>query len=66
MIPLNFRAAGLVLYGPAWQFRMADALGVSPRTINRWAKGERPIPDGIEAEIRSKLVPAQIEALKAL
>ncbi len=66
MTPEAFRSAGLTIWGSSWQFAMADALGVSTRTINRWAKGEREIPPGILEEIRTAVVPERIKALRGI
>lgn len=33
--------AGKLLYGSGWQEPMARALGVNPRTVQRWAVGAR-------------------------
>ena len=66
MTPETLHSIGRTLYGSAWQFSLADALGVSPRTINRWQKGERPIPDGILEEIRTYVVPERVKALQAI
>ncbi len=66
MTPEAFRSAGLTIWGSSWQFAMADALGVSTRTINRWAKGERAIPEGILGEIQERVVPERIAALRGI
>lgn len=66
MTPETLRTIGQTLYGSAWQFSLADALGVSTRTINRWQKGERAIPDGILEEIRSCVVPERIRDLQQI
>ena len=51
--PQEFRALGLALYGGAhgWQSALARRLGVSDRTVRRWASGETPIPSRIQSEI---------------
>ena len=41
---------GEALYGPRWQSDLARDLGVSDRTVRRWAAG-MPIPDGVIAEL---------------
>jgi transcriptional regulator with XRE-family HTH domain len=46
--------AGRLLYGTRWQTALGRALGVSDRTVRRWASGEQHVP-----------VPAA-EAIKAL
>jgi hypothetical protein len=62
----EFCRYGEAIFGPCWHGRMAEALGYNPRTITRWANGQRAIPGDLEAEIRTQLVPAQIAALRAL
>ena len=47
----TLRAAGAVLYGPAWQSELARKLGVADRTVRYWVAGERPIPAGVWADI---------------
>lgn len=47
----TLRAAGAVLYGPAWQSELARQLGVADRTVRYWVAGERPIPAGVWADI---------------
>ena len=37
---------GEALWGSRWQSDMAEALGVSDRTVRRWVAGER-IPPGV-------------------
>lgn len=53
MTPETFSRVGRTLYGTAWQFALADALAISSRTIARWGKGERTIPDGIPSELKA-------------
>jgi hypothetical protein len=40
MTPVNLRVIGRLLYGIRWQTPMAQALGVHPRTIARWDRGD--------------------------
>lgn len=54
--PEQLRRVGEVLYGPEWQTPLARALGprcpdpranadgLAPRVVRRWASGERPVP----------------------
>jgi len=35
---------GIALWGNRWQTDMAEALGVSDRTVRRWAGGDEPRP----------------------
>lgn len=41
---------GRALYGRAWQRDLAEALGVSERTVRRWVAGH-PVPAGAWADI---------------
>lgn len=36
------REVGALLYGRHWQTDLAEALGVSVRTVRRWARGDAP------------------------
>lgn len=47
----EFRAVGLALFGRGWQTRMAERFHVAPRTVRKWASGERAIPERIEQAI---------------
>jgi len=47
----HLRAVGEALYGPNWQTPLSEALGVSDRTVRRWAAGDFAIPEGIWADI---------------
>jgi plasmid maintenance system antidote protein VapI len=47
--------AGRLLYGDWWHTRLAAALGVARKTVQRWASGEQPVPPGIWIEIRGLL-----------
>jgi hypothetical protein len=51
MTPATFRLVGQTLYGPSWRAVLADALGVSERTIRRWSNGEFPIPEHVAGEL---------------
>lgn len=37
---------GEAMWGPRWQSDLAEAVGVSDRTVRRWVAGER-IPPGV-------------------
>jgi hypothetical protein len=37
---------GLLLYGPRWQTDLARALGISDRTMRRWAASRAAVPPG--------------------
>lgn len=51
----TLRAAGAVLYGPAWQSELARQLGVAGRTVRYWIAGDRPIPPGVWVDIAQLL-----------
>lgn len=65
------RDAGEALYGPRWQSDLARDLGVSDRTMRRWAGGADDLPAGIAidlrrlCEARAALLDDVIERLKA-
>ncbi len=42
-----FERVGATLWGPLWVAPMAEALGVSERSVRYWRAGVRPIPDGV-------------------
>jgi DNA-binding transcriptional regulator YdaS (Cro superfamily) len=42
--PAGLELAGTALYGYRWQSSLARDLGVLPRTVRKWANGEKPIP----------------------
>ena len=46
----DLHTIGRALYGRAWQRDLAEAVGVSERTMRYWAAG-RPIPDGAWQDI---------------
>jgi hypothetical protein len=41
----TLRKAGFALYGEQWRSELARALGVTDRTIRRWAHDEYSIPN---------------------
>lgn len=45
-------AAGKALYGPRWQVPLSRDLGVSDRTMRRWAAGGD-IPDSVRGDLRA-------------
>lgn len=60
MTPTDLRQIGEALYGPEWQTPMARALGVSLRSVQRWAAGKPiPDPDRLRADLLA-LVPARL------
>jgi len=51
MTPDLLRAAGEALYGASWRAPLARDLCVSDRTIQRWIRGDHPIPDGLDLSL---------------
>lgn len=45
------KRAGEALFGNQWQTPLAEALGVSDRTMRRWAAGDTPVPRGVLNDI---------------
>jgi DNA-binding transcriptional regulator YdaS (Cro superfamily) len=53
MTPISLlKAAGEALYGPRWQSDLARDLGVSDRTMRRWAGGADDLPAGVATDLR--------------
>lgn len=42
---------GEALYGPRWQSSLARDLGVSDRTMRRWAAGTHDVPPGLYLDL---------------
>jgi hypothetical protein len=61
---LPIEIAGETLYGPAWQERLADALGVSPKTVWRWKTGAD-VPAGVWRDI-AKLCDGRAKEIRAM
>ena len=40
----GLETVGLALYGYRWQSSLARDLGVLPRTVRKWAAGDKPVP----------------------
>lgn len=51
MTPDQLAAVGSALFGPTWQTRLANAIGVNDRTLRRWASGENVIPVYVRTEL---------------
>lgn len=47
--------AGQLLYGDWWHTRLAHALGVARKTVQRWANGEQPVPAGVWGDLKALL-----------
>lgn len=45
MTPETLRLVGTALYGQGYTYPLAEALGIAPRSVQRWQNGGRPIPD---------------------
>lgn len=56
---------GEALYGSLWQTELSRALGVSDRTVRRWASGKTPVPRAVWDEIAS-VMDARSEMLQIL
>lgn len=61
----KLRTAGEALYGASWQSDLARALGVSVRTMQRWAASESAVPSGVWADI-AKLCRSRGKALQKI
>ncbi len=59
------RDCGHALYGHSWAHPLGEALGINPRTIQRWASGALEIPLGIVPGLAS-LVEQRISELQTL
>lgn len=64
MTPVELRAIGEAIYGERWQSALARALGFDSARIRAMLRGDRPISDGLAAEIEA--VAARHRAHEAL
>jgi hypothetical protein len=62
---VTLRKAGVALYGEQWRSELARALGVTDRTVRRWAQDEYSIPDDARQRV-IKLCRDRVEMLKAV
>lgn len=51
MTPAQLATHGRSLYGSGWKRPLAASLGVTERTIQRWASGSLPIPEGVTGDV---------------
>lgn len=51
MTPHQLENAGRKLYGDNWQTPLSAALGVTDRSMRRWASGSHPIPSNVAGEL---------------
>lgn len=66
MTPDLLAAAGVALFGPEWKRPLAAALGayfpegprdtLDPRAVQRWATGQKVIPDWVGAALHRLLI----------
>lgn len=57
--------AGEALYGPRWQTELARDLGVSDRTMRRWAADSSVVPAGLYVDLL-RLTQERAERLDSL
>lgn len=48
-------AIGQALYGTQWQSDLARALNIDSRRVRQWLNDERPLPDWLDAELKTLL-----------
>ena len=59
-------AAGFAAFGDRWQTDIANALGVSDRTIRNWVSGKYQIPSTVSADIVIILNRRKAEIIEAI
>jgi transcriptional regulator with XRE-family HTH domain len=52
MTPAKLRVIGRLLYGRRWQTPLAYAVGVHPRTVTRWERGDTAMPEDLPERLR--------------
>ncbi len=57
----RFREIGHAMYGTVWVRPISEALGVSVRSLQRWADGEAPIPEGIWDKVQLLALDCAVE-----
>lgn len=55
MTVAELREIGLKLFGYGWQTRIAEALGINPRTVRTWVAGADPVPGPASVALRLML-----------
>lgn len=55
MTPALLATAGEALFGPEWRRPLAAALDVDVRLVQRWAAGQRGIPDAVAPALLAML-----------
>jgi len=53
MTPVDLSRRGEALYGEHWKEPLADALGVTRRSLDRWIDGTRGVPPNLVKEIEA-------------
>ncbi|HTF44912.1 MAG TPA: hypothetical protein VK641_13470 [Terriglobales bacterium] len=66
MTPASLKRIGSCLYGPNWQTPLGAALGVTARTIRRWAVGHTGMPAMIGDELEKLAILRRREIEKML
>jgi hypothetical protein len=61
---LQLHEAAIRVYGGAWIARLAAHRGVQQRNVQRWASGEREVPDEVLADIQA--LAAQVDDADAV
>lgn len=61
--PENLARVCVAIWGLQWQYRLAAELGRNPRSVARWADGDRGIPPTIWPWLRSRLLAHSSEAI---
>lgn len=65
MTPDNLRVIGRLLYGRRWQTPLAYAVGVHPRTVVRWERGEAAMPQDLPRRLADLAQARQYAAREA-
>lgn len=57
---------GQAAFGDSWQSQTARAISVDPRRVQQWVRGERPVADGVIADLTEVLAYRQQQISLAL